>query len=338
VNKSEIISDTTVQSDSIVKNNDSVPKIHPVMLSPAKDTLSSKKIIKDTSFDSGVYAGIGIGWSLGKFDAEQLWERTLPSTLIDLHLKDTTLVIPPGTTNTGSSLSNGDSSLLRFSIKDKPSSYNMTFPISISLTKYRKGDRFTGALAFSLFSKNQKSSVSMLNDSLSRRIDLRQKFLLYSLSLHFMYSKRISPIYFSIDGIDRSDLLLGLSITPLMRMKTTGSTKRYSDADDSRIIGIEDTIKKQLLNNNSYGFGMSIRTGISTTQQYSTGALQIDLLYTLSWNDYFYNNGNRVHRGTLNKNDPEPDRTLSFLSNRLEINFSLLRKSSKSKKDEIAQP
>jgi hypothetical protein len=336
VNSRGFIPDTLVLSDTLGGKNDSTEKKPPIVLSHAKDSLPLKKLLPDTTFVDGVYAGIGVGWSLGNFDAERLWERTLPGTLLDLHLYSTTLQVLPDTTQTDSLLRKGDTSSLRFSIKDKPSTYNMTFPFSISLTKYRKNDRLSAALSFSLFSKTQKSSVSMLNDSLSRRIDLRQNFLLYSLSLQLLYAKRISPIYFSVDGIDRSHLLLGLSITPLMRIKTTGSTKRYSD--DYRTIGIEDTIKKLLLNSESYGFSMSIRTGISTTQQLSSGALEIDLLYSMSWNDYFYQNGNRVYRGALNKNDNEADKTLSFLSNRLEINLTLLRKSSRNKKDETAQP
>lgn len=342
----ELVPTTAVQPDTVKKNIDSIitdsittdstAKNRPVISPHVKDTLPLKKFLPDTTFVDGVYAGVGFGWSLGKFDAERLWEHTLPSSLIDLRLKETSLSVLPDTTQTDSLLRKGDMSSLSFSIKDKPSSYNMTFPLSISLTKYRKEDRISAALAFSLFSKNQKSTVSMLNDSLSRRIDLRQKFLLYSLSLEFMYAKRISPIYFSVDGIDRSDFSLGLGITPLMRMKTTSSTKRYSD--DYRTMSIEDTIKKQLLNSDSYGFSMSIRTGISTTQRFSSGALKIDLLYSMSWNDYFYNNGNRVYRDGLNKNDLEADKTLSFLSNRLEISLSLLRKSGRNKKDETVQP
>ena len=332
----ETFSDTAVQIDSVAKSTDSIYKNKPATISVGKELLPLTKDLPDTTFLDGIYAGIGIGWSLGGFNPEQLWTRTLPATLIDLHLNDTTLVVKPDTTQSDLLLRIGDTSQLRFAIKDKPNTYNMTFPISLLLTKYRKDDRFSTALAFSFYSKNQKSSVSMLNDSLSRRIDLRQKFLLYHLSLHFMYAKRIAPIYFSIDGIDRTDFLLGISITPLMKIKTSGSTKRFSD--DYRTIGIEDTIKKRLLNSESNGFSMSIRTGISTTQRFSSGALEIDLLYSLSWNDYFYHNGTRVNRGTLNKNDLEADKTLSFLSNRIEISFSLLRKSSRNKNNETAQP
>lgn len=309
--------------------------------SKAKDTsLSSFKFSKDTIFQNtpaklidspdsinfrGIYGGIGAGWSLGSFEAINIWENALPDSLGHLHLTSLTLQQLPDTTSQDSLLRKGDTSSLRFTIKDKPSTYNMAFPLSISLTKFRKNDRFSTSLIFSLFSKSQKASVYILDDSLERRIDLRQKFLLYSLALNLNYAKRIPQIYFSVDGIDRTDLLFGLSITPLMRMKTINSIKRYSD--DNRILGIEDTIRSNLNSTtDSYGLSLSFRAGISTLQKLSTGAIEVSLLYTCSWNDYFYNNGERIRIGSLNKNHDNSNKPLDFITNRFEINCSFLHR------------
>ncbi len=283
----------------------------------------------DTIHFRGFYAGIGAGWSLGSFEAIDIWEKALPDSLGHLHLSSISLRQLSDSTSPDSLIRKGDTSSLRFTIKDKPSAYNMAFPLSISFTKFRKDDRFTTSFIFSLYSKSQKTSVYLLDDSLKRRIDLRQKFLLYSLALNLNYAKRIPKIYFSVDGIDRTDLLLGLSITPLMRMKTTNSIKRYSD--DNRIIGIEDTIRSNLISTDSYGLSLSFRTGVSTVQKLSTGALEVALLYTCSWNDYFYHNGEHIRIGALNKNHENSDKPLDFVTNRFEITFSFLHRIGKEK-------
>ncbi len=317
----------SVFSDTAIENSTALPIKKDSDTLIAKSDLSSVK--KQDIIDSnnivlkGYYAGIGAGWSLGSLDAVKLWQYTLPDSLYDLHLNDPFLVRLPDTKSADSVLHAGDTAHLHFSIKDKPSIYNMTFPITFSFTNFREFDRFTTSITLAFFSKNQKSSIYLLNDSLNRRVDLKQNFLFYTISLNLLYAKKIPPIYFSVDGVNRTDFFLGLTLTPLTRLKTTNSIKRYSN--DPRTIGIEDTIRSRLITTDSYGISSSIRTGITTIKQLSTGALEIGLNYSLTWNGYFFHNGERIKRGALYSSDSDANKPLSFFSNRFEINISLLR-------------
>lgn len=317
----------SVFSDTAIGNSTAIP------IKKYSDTLNAKSnlsfVKKQEIIDSnnivlkGYYAGIGAGWSLGSLDAVRLWQYTLPDSLHDLHLKDPFLVRLPDAKSADSVLRAGDTSNLHFSIKDKPSIYNMTFPITFSFTNLREFDRFTTSITLAFFSKNQKSSIYLLSDSLNRRVDLRQNFIFYTLSLNFLYAKRIPPIYFSVDGVNRTDFFLGLTLTPLTRLKTTNSIKRYSD--DSRTIGIDDAIRSSLITTDCYGISSSIRMGIATIKQLSTGALEIGLNYSLAWNGYFFHDGERIKRSALYSSDLDANKPLSFFSNRFEINISLLR-------------
>gem|GEM_PF-1626614 len=313
------ISDTTGETN----RNTSISKLPPVPVKPKADTTI------DSSFFDGIYFGAGIGWSLGSFAPAEMWKHTLPSVLKDLNLTESSFQIAADTTQTDSLLKAGDSSHVRFLIKDKLSSYNMSFPIMLSLTKFNNNYRHSVYATFYFFSKNQKSSVYLLNDSLHRRIDLKQKFTLYSASLYYIIARRIPPLYISIDGVDRTDLILGLGISPLMRIQTVNSIKNYAEETDIRMQNIEDTIRTKFTDTECSGLSMSMKAGFSTVKHLSHGALEASILYTLSWNNYFYHDGDRITNGDFNPLDGEADKKLSFLSNRLELCFSFLKKASK---------
>jgi len=97
-------------------------------------------------------------------------------------------------------------------------------------------------------------------------------------------------------------------------------------SDDIRVIGIADTIRSLLHSSECYGLSLSFKCGVSTVKHLKKGALDASILYTLTWNDYFYNNGTRFKNGSINQESKEAAENLSFLSNRLEISFAILRK------------
>jgi hypothetical protein len=306
---------SVTESDSLIQNkiNDSN-----IIKSEHNDT------IVDSLFLNSNYLGFGIGWSLGSFEPAEMWGNTLPSELADLRLTKSTLIAAADSMSSDSLLRAGDSSEITFSIKDKPSVYNMAFPISILFVKFDKNYRHSLMVSFSIFSKKQKSTVSLLNDSLSRRIDIKQNFTLYNASLHYMIGKRIPPVYISVDGVDRTDVIAGIGVSPLIYMNISNSINAYSD--DVRITGITDSIKSQIHNLKCNGLSLSFKAGLSTVKHLKKGALDASILYTITWNDYFYDNGTRVKNGNVDLKNSEATENLSFLSNKLEISIVLLKK------------
>lgn len=256
-----------------------------------------------------------------------MWEKTLPDSLKDFGLLSGSFSISPDTASSDSLTRLGDTSGLRFSIKEKPAIYNLSVPLTLSITKFRERSHFTSALTFSLFSKTQKGSIYVLNDSLDRRVDIRQKFMMYSLTLNFLYGTRINPRYFSIDGVDRTNFMLGVGITPLVSMNRTFSTKRHSD--DIRIRSIEDSISSLFKDKHDYGFAANVKTGITTQSHLAKGGIEVGLFYTLSWYNYFLNDGDRVYRRDLNPSEKDADKPLSFISNRVELTITLIRPAKK---------
>jgi hypothetical protein len=311
---SPIMSDS---SESLRKTVDTL-KQKPGISDPVKDT------VQDTLFLNGTYAGIGIGWSLGSFEAAKIWEQTLHSDLSSLHLTDTSFIILKDTTSSDTLIRNyGDTSKLRFTVKEKPSGYNMSFPVSLSLVTFRPKSRHSLNLSFFLFSKNQKSSLYTIADSVNRRIDINQKFRLYSASLYYLYGHKVPPLYMTVEQINRTDVVAGLGIAPLMYIKSSNIVKKLSD--DTRITAICDSINKQFQSFEMYGLSISLKAGFSTVKRIRSGALETSILYTMTWNDYFYDNGKRIHRSDLDPKDDEGSKRLSFMSNRMEFSLALLK-------------
>lgn len=311
-----------------VLSNDSTKKTVSDTLKKSVDTSRAVTPVKDTVVDSlfldGIFAGIGVGWSLGSFEAGKIWEQTLHSDLQSFHLTDTAFTIPKDTTSSDTLIRNsGDTSKLRFTIKEKPSGYNMSFPVSLSLVKFGPQSKHSWVLSMFLFSKNQKSSLYSISDSVNRRIDINQKFRLYSASLHYLYNHRIPPLYMVVENVSRTDVVAGLGIAPLMYIGSSNIVKKLSD--DKRMNAIYDSINKQFQSFEMFGLSISLKTGLSTVRRIKSGALEASILYTITWNDYFYNNGKRIHRSDLNPQDGEGNKRLSFISNRLEISFALLK-------------
>lgn len=324
------LSDSTLMPDSIIQKDTLIQSVSD------SDSSSDKKAIhvpsspvKDTSIDSSFsrsrYIGIGVGWSLGSFTPSEMWENTLADSLSHFHLTEMSFSSAPDTNSSDSLIRAGDVSKLRFRIKDKPSTYNMAFPFSVSFTKFNKDNRHSVNASFYIYSKKQNTSISIAdNDSLSRRIDIKQKFITYSASLHYLFGRRIPIRYISVDGVNRTDIMAGIGVSPLLSIEASNSVKAYSD--DLRIKSIADTVKAQLHSFSYRGLSLSMKAGVSTVRHLKKGSLDASIMYSFSWNDYFYDNGKRVTNSTIDPASHEPLKELSFISNRLEISFSILGK------------
>jgi len=313
-------------SESVAINDtvDSLKKAINPLKKISATGIESRDTLPDSLFLRGTYAGIGIGWSLGNFEASNIWKQTLHSDLKSLNLTDTAFTILQDSTSSDTLIRNyGDTSKISFTVKEKPSGYNMSFPISLSLVTFGPESKHTWVLSFFFFSKNQKSSLFTIADSVNRRIDINQKFRLYSSSLHYLYSRRIPPAYMLVENVSRTDVVAGLGIAPLMYIGSSNIVKKLSD--DKRITTIYDSINRQFQSFEMYGLSLSLKAGFSTVKRIKSGALEVSLLYTMTWNDYFYHNGERVHRSDLNPQDSDGSKELSFMSNRFEISLALLK-------------
>lgn len=293
-----------------------------ILQSPALPS-DSAITISDTSVNStGLFFGIGAGLTMGNLPLVSLWKNSLADSLTHLGLQENSFIITPDTL-LPDSLQIADTSKLAFRIKEKPSIYNMTFPIKLSIAKINDNNFFKASVIYSLIYKNQKSIVFAADDTLNRRIDLKQKIFLHSVSMEVNYGIKIPPQYFSIESIEKSYLFIGFGISPLLYLKSVNQIENKSD--DIRMKKVERSISENSKKQSAFGTTFTFKTGISAIRHLSSnGIAEVSLCYSLNWFDYFYKNGKRLQKSDF---DPAQDKKdLSFLSNRFEIGVSLFRK------------
>jgi hypothetical protein len=304
--------DTVFNDGTIEKRDSLLSKEGP----NSPDSISEKSSLpspapEDSVKHTGLFIGAGAGWTLGSFTLLDLWKQSLPDSLGDFGLDANSFAVE------------GDSSSLKFVIKKDADYYNMTFPIKVSFHKIREKDFFSSALSFSMIRKGFKASVFPLKDSLEGKVDIRQNLSLYSLGIEFLYGFRIQERYFSIDGVDRSDFIIGAGISPLVSLQSIN--KADLNSDDPRMVSVKESIHSFFNNHKSFGLALTLRTGLSTMKSFgSRGAIETGIFYTLNWYRRFFSSGKEVLTSDAfpESNDNEP---LSCISNRLEISFSLLR-------------
>jgi hypothetical protein len=318
--------DTSVLSDSITQ-------VLPALSSEQSAGLPMNPEIPmpDSNKPSiGLFLGFGAGVTLGNLPLLPLWKSSLPDSLTDLGLQKNSFVITADT-SLPDSLQIADTSMLVFRIKEHPSQYNMTFPLRLSLFKINERSIFRTSLTYSLIYKNQKSIVFAADDTLNRRIDLKQKLFLHSAALEINYGLKIPSQYFSIESIEKSYLFVGLGISPVLYLKNTRDIDNRSE--ELRMQQVENSIRESGGNLSALGTTFTFKTGISAIRRLSSnGIAEISLCYTLNWFDYFYNEGNRIQKSNISGNI-EDKGALSFLSNRFEISVSIYRQVTKKQKN-----
>lgn len=329
----EMHNDTLFNSDTCIDSldiPDSSSQNSSINIPDSVTTATSKASVltPETPIDSsessnGLFFGFGSGVTLGDLPILSLWKNSLPDSLGSYGLSQNSFSLSADT-SLPDSLQIADTSKLAFSIKEHPSVYNMTFPLRLSMARISDNRIFKTSLTYSFIYKNHKSILFTADDTLNRRIDIKQKLFLHSLSLEFLYGIKIPSQYFSIESIQKSYFLVGLGFSPLLYLKTDRDIRNHST--DERMSQVLNTI---LVNNKSvktFGATFTFKTGITAIRSLSSNAIaEFGMFYTLNWFDYFYKDGHR-----MNKNDLDPTRNdsdnLSFLSNRFEIGVSLYKK------------
>ncbi|MDO5576338.1 MAG: hypothetical protein Q4F84_04610 [Fibrobacter sp.] len=273
---------------------------------------------------NGWHFGYGIGFSLGSLDILKSWERTLPTSLDSLGLDSRSF--EKNDTANGPLLPT-DTTLIEFKQLEEPTTYSITFPFTVSISRFREYDRFMSSLSFSYISKQQKALIFSKNDTTGSRVDIKNKIDFYSLTLNVIYSRQIPPEYFAINKFDRTDFFIGLGLSPLVSIGTSYKVSSHYEEQNERMKSIEQVVLDSTHSSlNAYGLAVSFRAGISTIRHLSAKrSLEVTLAWSLNKYDYFKNNGAKVFERDIDKKS-ESTSELSFLSNRFDISFSLLRR------------
>ncbi len=321
---SYVLIDTTEGSDSLITQIPESTTVQPGAI-PLNPEIPPQDSIRPST---GFFFGFGAGVTLGNLPLLPLWKASLPDSLSKFGLQDKSFAIFPDT-SIADSLQFADTAKLAFRIKELPSAYNMTFPFRISAARLNDNSFLKASLLYSLISKNQKSIVYAVDDTLKRRIDLKQKLLLHSVSLEVNYGIKIPPQYFSIESIEKSYFFVGLGVSPLLYLKCVSDIENKSE--DNRLALVENSIKESIKNQSAFGTTFSFKTGLSAVRRLSSnGIAEINICYSLSWFDYFYSNGKRLQKRDISGKDEEK-KELSFLSNRFEIGVSLYKRAERKK-------
>jgi hypothetical protein len=313
----KIVPDT---ADSISQLSDSVKASGPSKVFDSAGATALKKVsdtLKDSlkqgvDFDSCTIIGAGIGLAVGSIPVFSLWKNGLPQSLAGFDLSASSFSLP------------ADTVPLAFSIRENPDVYNMVFPLSISFDRCFSQSRFGTALSFSFISKKYTSSIATTADSSLRRVDIRQQLALYTLSLDLVYGRKIPNRYFSVDGVDRTDAIIGISIVPLVALNKTSSIK--SNTQDPRFTALADSLSKGVNSFSSYGVAFGWRAGIMTLRRLSNrGGVEAGISYFGAWSGRFRTSGAPLLENQVSKTGISQTE-LGSVSSRLELTVSFIRK------------
>lgn len=266
--------------------------------------------------------GIGVGISLGSMSPFSDWAGGLPQQLGDLGLSDTAFQI-----HADSILGiKGDTGQIAFAVQRSPDIYNMMFPITVYYGRLYPDHRFKAALTFSMLSKEYDGQITF-SDSSGRHIDFQQTLAFYSLTAQLTYGKRIAERYFSVDNIDRTDAIIGISVSPWVGLNRTSSVS-VSDPSDPRLSQIA-AVLPQFGSVSASGLAFGWQAGLATIHHNSArGGIEAEITYTGLWYTNFKSGaatvtGKDIGAGAGGSDVNSP---LSYYSSRLGITISLFRK------------
>jgi hypothetical protein len=273
-----------------------------------------------TGVKDGRYLAAGIGWSLGSFELLSLWENALPDSLAHLGLSATSFSVP-----FDSSLNNSesvDTALLTFAIKEAPVVYTMSFPVRIGMVRLRGNNRFGFSVSGSWMRKLFTATIAAKADSLIQKVDFKESINVYSLFCSFLWGHRIPEEYFSIDGVGRSYFTAALDVSPLIAVtiRRTAATA----APGTRFTEVKNHIAtppSRFL----HGGAAAVRLGLTMVRRLNaSSATDFGIWYSIQGYGYFHEKGNRVYFTGIDPSATRKERPLFWISNRLELSFSLL--------------
>jgi hypothetical protein len=260
---------------------------------------------------STTIGSVGIGLSLGSLPVLKNWKNGLPEKLEDLGLAKN-LIAPAG-----------DTVALRFTVKQNPDVYNMTFPLTLSLSRLSENHRMGVAVSGAMLSKKFIAAIEI--DS-NRSVTLEQSMGYYTVLAEFNYGTRIPQVYFSVDNVDRTDAFAGIAVSPYIGLRKSSHISS-SRSNDAALEAIKDSITSNKNSFNAAGVAIAWRLGMATLRRVSkTGGIETSLSYQGLWCTRFKTSQGTFTFGSLDPDVPEPNDAVSYFSNRFDITIALIRR------------
>jgi hypothetical protein len=264
---------------------------------------------------TGTIIGAGIGLSLGSMPSFDTWTGNLAQQLSDLGLSDSSFQIP-----------GLDTGQLAFTVRQSPDIYSMTFPITVYVGRLYPVHRLTGSLSFAYLTKEYDARVSLVNDS-TRYFDLRQTLGLYDFTAALTWGSRIPERYFSVEGMDRTDALIGILVSPYIALQRS-ATIGAPPTSDIRLTELYNAILPQVSSFSALGIAYGWRLGLATISHHSKrSGIEAELAYSGMWNTRFRtSSGVTLSQGDLGDKSGSAGSAVSYYSSRIEISISMFRK------------
>jgi hypothetical protein len=248
------------------------------------------------------YWGIGAGWGLGSFPLFSEWQNSLPDS--------------------SAKLLGGSSAVPRFTIREPVNTYNIFWPLLVSVTPFineRHALSLEGAAYFLFLNKSYKASLTTGVDSLHSSVEWNQSCAAVFFSLGFDYRRVIPEEYFKVDNVKRTTANIGFSVIPLMHF-TKSASFSATGIPDSAIAMLEKNTHNLSFN----GIGCSWKIGISSLRRLSSkSGVEIGISYIGRYYGYFLNGATRTLWKDLNPSYKRPNDKLSFLSHVFELSLML---------------
>ncbi len=269
-------------------------------LGQQKDTITNQESeVEDTSFCMWHYPfwRIGAGWEIGSMALFDLWEERLENTRLTSSIR---AQLPLDTTKAIRTI-------------EEPSFYYVTFPFYGAITPFVSEKGFLSlGVNFSWIRKYSKVSFELdslgtiaYNDSLGT---MEQRLAHVNLGFDIKYHIRINKLYFNVENVRESFLVIGLSGYPLSMVSQWKNLSFIPQTKDY-----------------NFGFGGGWYAGLSTIKRLSnkTG-LDVGIIYSGSWMGQFRDKGNSISENYITGAPSSQGAKLQWLSHRFSFYVNLL--------------
>ena len=316
------VTDTAADSQVTVHRPSDQPGVSGDEALQQQPPLNTGETDDTTVIADGNYFAFGAGWSLGSFELLSLWENAQPDSLHHLGLADTSFRIPFDSAADNGDLT--DTALLTYSIKEAPAVYTMSFPLHLSFLAIRGATRMGFSVSGSWMRKVFTSTIAAANDTLARKVDFKESINIYSLFLSFVWGRSIPEQYFTIEGVERSCFTAALDISPLIAVNIR--RKATTSAPGERFANVRQAIAEPS-SRFMHGGAAALRLGITMLKRLNAAsATDFGVWYSIQGYGYFLDDGNRVGFTDIDPASSRKDRPLYWVSNRLELTFSLMHR------------
>jgi len=256
------------------------------------DSTSRSAFLKHT------YWSFGAGFRMGSQAFFDEWEKTTPTSSTEL-------------VGVGSGVGT-------FTIKQSVPGYSIMIPVVVGITPIVNDARsITFEGGFNYLGKTFIASLADKSDSATQWMHWTQSCRAYTVTLGVSYRHVIPEQYFSIEKADKTWLLLGAGICPIMHITTSASLSSYNVADSTIV-----TAHTHAGNRTYNGLGCTWKAGLATARSLSQrSGLEIDLTYIGGWYGNFRTGSSTAQWGTVNPASSSAGKSLSFFSHAVEATF-----------------